>query len=81
MGLVGALFHDQGTSQAVNLVHQHAHELMHHKTGLRHDPGEADQAIFVVGNNILKHFLVAREVQTLVRLTWGLILFDVIETI
>jgi len=54
---------------------------MHHKTGLRHDPGEADQAIFVVGNNILKHFLVAREVQTLVRLTWGLILFDMIETI
>ena len=78
---MSALFDDQGTSKAVNLVHQHAHELMHHKTCLRHDPGETDQAIFVVGNDILEHFLVTREIQTLVRLTWRLIIFDVIESI
>jgi hypothetical protein len=54
---------------------------MHHKTGLRHDPGETDQTIFVVGNDILKHFLVTLEIQTLVRLAWRLILFDVIESI
>ena len=78
---MSALFDDQGTSQAVNLVHQHAHELMHHKSGLRHDPGETDQTIFVVGSDILKHILVTREIQTLVRLTWRLILFDVIESI
>ena len=78
---MGALFHHQGASQAVNLVHQHAHELMHHKTCLRHDSGEAHQAILVVGNDLLKHFLVAREVHTPVRLTRGLVLFNVIESI
>jgi hypothetical protein len=54
---------------------------MHHKTGLRHDPGETDQTIFVVGNDILKHFLVTLEIQTYVRLAWRLIFFNVIESI